>query len=74
MIALLIILFVFNGLLAMGMKVLANGDMGKRVFSNRWIKVFLLIPPVSIVLSGFVILFGMGWILYYIFESYLSND
>ena len=74
MILLLIILFVFNGLLAMGMKVLANGDIGKRVFSNRWIKVFLLIPPVSIVLSGFVILFGMGWVLYYIFESYLSND
>ena len=74
MILLLIILFVFNGLLAMGMKVLANGDMGKRVFSNRWGKVLLLIPPVSIVLSGFVILFGMGWILYYIFESYLSND
>jgi hypothetical protein len=74
MIPLLIILFVFNLLLAMGMKVLANGDMGKRVFSNRWIKVFLLIPPVSIVLSGFVILFGMGWILYYLFETYLSND
>ena len=74
MILLIIILFVFNGLLAMGMKVLANGDMGKRVFSNRWVKLFLLIPPVSIVLSGFVILFGMGWILYYIFESYLSND
>ena len=74
MIPLLIILFVFNLLLAMGMKVLANGDMGKRAFSNRWIKVFLLIPPVSIVLSGFVILFGMGWILYYMFETYLSND
>ena len=74
MILLLIILFVFNGLLAMGMKVLANGDMGKRVFSNRWGKVLLLIPPVSIVLSGFVILFGMGWILYYMFETYLSND
>ena len=74
MIPLLIILFVFNGLLAMGMKVLANGDMGNRVFSNKWVKLFLLIPPVSIVLSGFVILFGMGWILYYIFESYLSND
>jgi len=74
MILLLIILFIFNGLLAMGMKILADGDMGKRVFSNRWIKVFLLIPPVSIVLSGFVILFGMGWILYYMFESYLSND
>ncbi len=74
MIPLLIIIFIFNGLLAMGMKVLANGDMGKRVFSNKWVKLFLLIPPVSIVLSGFVILFGMGWILYYIFESYLSND
>ena len=74
MILLLIILFVFNLLLAMGMKVLANGDMGKRVFSNRWIKVFLLIPPVSIVLSLFVILFGMGWIIYYLFETYLSND
>ena len=74
MILLLIILFVFNGLLAMGMKVLANGDIGKRVFSNRWGKVLLLIPPVSIVLSAFVILFGMGWILYYMFESYLSND
>ena len=74
MILLLIILFIFNGLLAMGMKVLANGDIGKRVFSNRWGKVLLLIPPVSIVLSCFVIIFGMGWILYYIFESYLSND
>lgn len=74
MIALIIILFVFNGLLAMGMKVLADGDMGKRVFSNRWIKVFLLIPPVSIVLSGFVILFGMGYVIYYLFETYLSND
>ena len=74
MILLLIILFVFNGLLAMGMKVLANGDIGKRVFSNRWGKVLLLIPPVSIVLSAFVILFGMGFVLYYIFESYLSND
>ena len=74
MIPLLIILFVFNLLLAMGMKVLANGDMGKRVFSNRWFKVFLLIPPVSIVLSGFVILFAMGWVIYYLFETYLSND
>ena len=74
MILLLIILIVFNGLLAMGMKVLANGDIGKRVFSNRWGKVLLLIPPVSIVLSAFVILFGMGFVLYYIFESYLSND
>lgn len=74
MILLLIILFIFNLLLAMGMKVLANGDMGKRVFSNRWIKVFLLIPPVSIVLSAFVILFGMGFIIYHLFETYLSND
>lgn len=74
MILLLIILFVFNGLLAMGMKIFADGDVGKRVFSNRWIKGLLLIPPVSIVLSLFVILFGMGWVLYYIFESYLSND
>ena len=74
MILLLIILFIFNLLLAMGMKVLANGDMGKRVFSNRWIKVFLLIPPVSIVLSFLVILFGMGWVIYHLFETYLSND
>ena len=74
MILLIIILFVFNGLLAMGMKVLANGDMGKRVFSNRWGKVFLLIPPVSIVLTCFVILFGMGWVVFHLFETYLSND
>jgi hypothetical protein len=74
MIPLLIMVFVFNLLLAMGMKVLVNGDMGKRVFSNRWIKVFLLIPPVSIVLSLFVILFGMGWVIYHLFETYLSND
>jgi hypothetical protein len=74
MIPLLIMVFIFNGLIAMAMKVLADGDMGNRVFSNKWVKLFLLIPPVSIVLSGFVILFGMGWILYYIFESYLSND
>lgn len=74
MILLIIILFIFNGLLAMGMKVFANGTTGEGVFSNRWIKVLLLIPPVSIVLSAFVILFGMGWILYYMFESYLSND
>ena len=66
--------FIFNLLLAMGMKVLVNGDMGKRVFSNRWIKVFLLIPPVSIVLSLFVILFGMGWVVFHLFETYLSND
>ena len=74
MIPLLIMVFIFNGLIAMAMKVLADGDMGNRVFSNKWVKLFLLIPPVSIVLSGFVILFGMGWILYYLFETYLSND
>ena len=74
MIPLLIMVFIFNLLLAMGMKVLVNGDMGKRVFSNRWIKVFLLIPPVSIVLSLFVILFGMGWVVFHLFETYLSND
>ncbi len=74
MIPLLIILFVFNGLLAMGMKVLANGDMGNRVFSNKWVKLFLLIPPVSIVIGFLIIGFGVGYILYYLFKAYFSND
>lgn len=74
MIPLLIMVFIFNLLIAMAMKVLADGDMGNRVFSNKWVKLFLLIPPVSIVIGFLIIGFGVGYILYYLFKAYLSND
>ena len=74
MIPLLIMVFIFNLLIAMAMKVLADGDMGNRVFSNKWVKLFLLIPPVSIVIGFLIIGFGVGYILYYLFKAYFSND
>jgi hypothetical protein len=71
MIVVFSIFFILNSLFAIGLKSFVNGD--------RWIKplavrLFLLIPPVSITLVICIWLYAMVWTMFSFIGEYLSND
>lgn len=71
MIVVFSIFFILNSLLAIGLKSFFEGD--------RWIKplsvrLFLLIPPVSITILFCLALYMLSYSLYGLVVDYLSND
>ena len=71
---LIIILSVFNMLLAFSIKMIVNDKTRKEYLSYKWVKWILLIPPVSIILAFVIVVFGILYTIYMALDLYLSND
>lgn len=71
---LIMILFLFNMLLAFSIKMIVNDKTDRKYLSPKWVRWFLLIPPVSIVLSFSIVVFGILYTIYMALALYLSND
>lgn len=71
---LIMILFLFNMLLAFSIKMIVNDKTDRKYLSSKWVRWILLIPPVSIVLSFSMVVFGILYTIYTALSLYLSND
>ena len=71
---LIMILFLFNMLLAFSIKMIVNDRTRKEYLSYKWVKWILLIPPVSIILAFVIVVFGIFYTIYMALDLYLSND
>lgn len=71
---LIMILFLFNMLLAFSIKMIVNDRTRKEYLSYKWVKWILLIPPVSIILASVIVVFGILYTIYMALDLYLSND
>lgn len=71
---LIMILFLFNMLLAFSIKMIVNDKTERKYLSSKWVRWFLLIPPVSIVLFFSMVVFGIFYTIYMALSLYLSND
>ena len=71
---LIMILFLFNMLLAFSIKMIVNDRTRKEYLSSKWVRWILLIPPVSIILASVIVVFGILYTIYMALDLYLSND
>ena len=71
---LIMILFLFNMLLAFSIKMIVNDKTERKYLSSKWVRWILLIPPVSIILSFSIVVFGIFYTIYTALALYLSND
>jgi formate-dependent nitrite reductase membrane component NrfD len=71
---LIVVLFVFNMLLAFSIKMAVNDKTRKEYLSSKWVRWILLIPPVSIILAFVMIVLGILYTIYMALDLYLSND
>ena len=71
---LIMILFLFNMLLAFSIKMIVNDRTRKEYLSYKWVRWILLIPPVSIILASVIVVFGILYTIYMALDLYLSND
>lgn len=71
---LIMILFLFNMLLAFSIKMIVNDKTERKYLSSKWVRWILLIPPVSIILAFVMIVLGILYTIYMALDLYLSND
>ena len=76
MFSILLIVFVLllNTAGALGINALVYDRVRERYLSSKWIKVLLLIPPVSIVISFVILSYGVLFLIYLALSNYFSNN
>ena len=76
MFSILLITFVFllNTAGALGINALVYDSVRERYLSSVWVKVLLLIPPVSIILSFITLSYGVLFLIYLALSNYFSNN
>ena len=76
MFSILLIVFVFllNMAGALGINALVADRVREKYLSNKWIKVLLLIPPVSIILAFITLSYGVLFLIYLALSNYFSNN
>ena len=76
MFGVLLIIFVFllNTAGALGINALVYDRVRERYLSSKWIKVLLLIPPVSIILAFITLSYGVLFLIYLALSDYFSNN
>ena len=70
----IITLFLFNMIFAFIIKGLISDTSKGKYISSKWVRLILLMPPVSMVVSLCVLVFGILYTIYMGLDLYLSND
>ena len=76
MFSILLITFAFllNTAGALGIHALIDDSVRERYLSNVWVKLLLLIPPVSIILAFITLFYGVLFLIYLALSNYFSNN
>ena len=76
MFGVLLIVFVFllNTAGALGINALVADRIKEKYLSSVWVKVLLLVPPVSIILSFITLSYGVLFLIYLALSNYFSNN
>jgi hypothetical protein len=76
MFSILLIVFVFllNTAGALGIHSLVDDSVRERYLSSKWIKILLLVPPVSIILAFITLSYGVLFLIYLALSHYFSNN
>ena len=76
MFGILLIVFVFllNTAGALGINALVNDRIKEKYLSSVWVKLLLLVPPVSIILAFITLSYGVLFLIYLALSDYFSNN
>ena len=76
MIGVLLTTFVFllNMAGALGINALVDDSVREKYLSSVWVKLLLLVPPVSIVLAFITLSYGVLFLIYLALSNYFSNN
>jgi hypothetical protein len=66
--------FLLNTAGALGIHALIDDSVRERYLSNVWVKLLLLIPPVSIILAFITLFYGVLFLIYLALSNYFSNN
>ena len=67
-------LFLLNTAGALGIHALVDDSVRERYLNSKWIKLLLLVPPISIVLSFMILFYGVLFLIYLALSNYFSNN
>ena len=73
-ILLITFLLLLNTAGALGIHSLVDDSVRERYLSSKWIKILLLVPPVSIILSFITLSYGVLFLIYLALSNYFSNN
>ena len=76
MFSILLITFAFllNTAGALGIHALIDDSVREKYLSNVWVKLLLLVPPVSIILAFITLFYGVLFLIYLALSNYFSNN
>ncbi len=66
--------FLLNTAGALGIHALIDDSVREKYLSNVWVKLLLLIPPVSIILAFITLFYGVLFLIYLALSNYFSNN
>jgi hypothetical protein len=73
-ILLITFLLLLNTAGALGIHSLVDDSVRERYLSSKWIKILLLVPPVSIILAFITLSYGVLFLIYLALSNYFSNN
>jgi hypothetical protein len=73
-ILLIVFLLLLNTAGALGIHSLVDDSVRERYLSSKWIKILLLVPPVSIILAFITLSYGVLFLIYLALSHYFSNN
>jgi hypothetical protein len=59
---------------ALGIHALVDDSVRERYLNSKWVKVLLLVPPVSIILAFIILFYGVLFLIYLALSNYFSNN
>jgi hypothetical protein len=66
--------FLLNTAGALGIHALIDDSVREKYLSNVWVKLLLLVPPVSIILAFITLFYGVLFLIYLALSNYFSNN
>jgi hypothetical protein len=73
-ILLIVFLLLLNTAGALGIHSLVDDSVRERYLYSVWVKILLLVPPVSIILAFITLSYGVLFLIYLALSNYFSNN
>ena len=74
MVSFMIFLFLVNMAAALGINVLLDDSARSKYLKSKWVKVLLLVPPISLVIGFAVLVYGVLFMIYLGLAHYFSDN
>ena len=74
MVSFIIFLILINMAAALGINVLFDDSARSKYLKSKWVKVLLLVPPISLVIGLAVLVYGVLFMIYLGLAYYFSDN